>query len=124
VQWKEEYALGVEFMDRTHREFVDLLGATAALNGAEFEASFALLIEHTKAHFAAEREKMEQLKLSSMREHIDEHEKLLSEMSFFIKKPLMSKHYVSDRLPEWFALHAASMDAALASAIKERDHKP
>jgi hemerythrin-like metal-binding protein len=121
LEWRDEYALGVEFMDKTHMEFVEALNKTATLNGAEFEASFARLIEHTKAHFAAEQETMKSLRLSSMREHIDEHDKLLGEMSFFAKKPLMSKNYVTDRLPEWFALHISSMDAALAVAIKERD---
>jgi hemerythrin-like metal-binding protein len=117
MEWKSAYELGVGFMDTTHKEFVALLDRTIVAEGETFFNGFWELIDHTRAHFDAENRAMTEINHVSRREHIDEHEKLLSEMNFFVGKPLMAKNYVASRLPEWFELHAASMDAALAAAI-------
>ena len=57
-------------------------------------------------------------------EHKDEHNKVLSELRFFIDKSHsifgmnILKSYYIEKLPHWFDYHLASMDSDLAAHIK------
>jgi hemerythrin-like metal-binding protein len=121
VVWQKDFELGVEQIDKTHEEFIGLLSIAQNSSKAELTEVFAKIISHTKAHFKSEQEMMQEISLSSQKEHTDEHDKLLFEMDYFSKHPLMLRSYINERLPEWFKLHIATMDAALAAAVKNKN---
>jgi len=119
LPWDEtRYGLGLESMDATHREFAALVNRLAEAGSGEFGVLFAELIEHTRAHFAAESVLMEASGFPARAEHEGEHARVLGEMEQIgrrVQRGVLAfgRAYVRERLPEWFALHLASMDAAL-----------
>lgn len=121
----KRYTLGVEEMDETHLEFIDLVNRMGNAGKQEFIELFRELIEHTEAHFAAENQRMEETGFPAIREHMGEHLRVLGEMSRIGKRVaagslMLGRAYVEEQLPGWFGLHAATMDSALAAHIKTR----
>jgi hemerythrin len=120
------YMLGVDSMDETHVEFIELVNALGnAKEKAGFITLFSKLVKHTEAHFGSESELMEKTDFPAIREHNDEHQRLLGELHRFALKVnlgsiIVARAYVQERLPDWFKLHAASMDSALAAHIKSQ----
>jgi hemerythrin-like metal-binding protein len=73
--------LGVEAMDRIHREFVELVDAMAEAHQARFLERFDRLADHTTAHFESE----DRLKAASgfpaPQEHRNDHRRVLRDLS-------------------------------------------
>lgn len=118
-----KYHLGHDQMDKTHLEFIALVNLLHQADKAEFIQLFQKLIEHTEAHFNAEKELMEDSAFPAIREHNDEHARVIGEMYRFGRmlekgSTQMARAYVRERLPDWFNLHAATMDSALAAHLK------
>jgi hemerythrin-like metal-binding protein len=122
--WDEaSSALGVPEMDVTHREFVALTAALIEADDAAFPAQFAALLEHTRAHFAAEDTNMQATRFSSIGEHSNEHKRVLGEMAAFQRSMQhgrlnLARIYARNGLPDWFRTHLATMDSALAGHLK------
>lgn len=117
------YLLGVEAMDSTHREFADLVNRLAAGSKADFASLFPELVSHTREHFAAEERLMEQCGFPAIAEHRGEHARVLGELERFAVqveagKSQLARAYVVEQIPQWFDLHAATMDSALAACLK------
>ena len=126
IKWDDErFVLGVEEMDNTHIEFVDLINCMSNASDAEFVYLFDQLLQHTRAHFDAESRLMMQHGFPATAEHQGEHQRVLGEMTRFcrsVRKGLVAlgRCYVSESLTQWFPLHAATMDSALAAHLKAR----
>ena len=56
LNWDDRLLVGVEPMDQTHREFVELLGELARAAEADTISALDRLIEHTVLHFRQEEE--------------------------------------------------------------------
>ena len=117
------YQLGVDQMDQTHLEFIDLVNGLHGLERIAFTEQFIKLGEHTLAHFEAENRLMAETGFAAIREHMDEHQRMLGELNVIARQVSrgtlnIARAYVSDRLPEWFNLHAMTMDSALAAHLK------
>jgi hemerythrin-like metal-binding protein len=117
------YRLGVSTMDQTHLEFIALVNQLAVAARDDFVTLFAQLVQHTHAHFNSEAALMEQYRFPAIREHTDEHQRVLGELDRFGEKVArgsiaMGRDYVQNHLPGWFDLHARTMDSALAAHIK------
>ena len=118
------FRLDRDEMDETHREFLVLLNSLAEARGHDFEKLFLSLCEHTEQHFAQEKEWMQESGFPAIGEHVDDHQRILGELNKLrlkVRKGAIgfAKAYVSDRLPEWFRLHLATMDSALAAHLKQ-----
>jgi hemerythrin-like metal-binding protein len=124
IEWDDErFALGVEEMDRTHIEFIALINRMEDAEGVEFASLFDEMLEHTRAHFDHENRLMMEHGFPAISEHRGEHDRVLGEMTRFSKsihKGLVAfgRSYIRDSLPQWFPLHAATMDSALAAHLK------
>ncbi len=121
--FEQAYLLGLEDMDQTHREFVGLLNKLDTASKKNFIPLFAKLLEHTQAHFATENQWMQECDFPAIREHTDEHERVLGELHRFNGRVaagnvMMGRAYVREQLPGWFELHARTMDSALAASMK------
>lgn len=124
--FEQHYMLGIDSMDETHKEFVEMVNLLSTLKGKAFAQQFIALFKHTNAHFSAENELMEKHKFPAIREHIDEHQRILGDLNKLEKKvrsgsTMMAKAYVNEQLPSWFDLHAKTMDSALAAHLKGQD---
>lgn len=121
---KNEHHLGVAEMDRTHDEFLSLVAGLQLASKNQFVALFSALVDHTKRHFEDELKLMENTKFPAIKEHREEHVRVLSDLkkmneSIAKGSTLFAKAYVSQQLPSWFNLHLSTMDAALAKHVKE-----
>jgi hemerythrin-like metal-binding protein len=126
--FEQRYLLGVEDMDNTHRSFADLVNQLGESGKPEFIKLFAELAEHTQAHFEQENQWMKESGFPAIREHMDEHQRVLGEMNRFAQKVatgsiMMGKAYVTQQLPQWFDLHGKTMDSALAAHLKVHNEK-
>lgn len=121
--FEQRLLLGMAQMDATHREFVELVNRMDESDKTAFMSLFESLIEHTRQHFDAEQKWMEDSRFPAIGEHRDEHNRVLGEMIRFGERvargsTAMGRAYVRDRLPQWFELHAQTMDSALAAHLK------
>ncbi len=120
IEWDEQsFALGIEEMDATHAEFIDLLNQLDTAANSAFPALFTRLVEHTRTHFESEEARMLLCRFPAINEHTGEHHRVLGELNRIKKRVdrgLISfgRMYVREGLPQWFRLHAATMDSALA----------
>lgn len=124
MPWSEQYVLGVADMDATHHEFLALVDRLLAAGDDEFPALFATLREHTIRHFEHEKALMKSCRFPAIGEHESEHLRVLGELAHFasgLKRGRLapSREYAK-ALPQWFATHLATMDAALAGCLKKQ----
>ena len=127
LRWSPDYELGIVAMDDTHREFVALLNA---LDGVPPECAverLGALIRHTEIHFAQEDAWMEASGFPPLHCHRGEHERVLEVLREVHRRVLGGDASIMQsllgELPLWFAHHAATMDAALASHIRQTGYE-
>jgi len=123
LAWSDALALELDFMDDTHREFVDLLAATELADDATLLAHFQALIEHTDDHFGREDQWMKDTHFSSSNCHSMQHQVVLQVMREGFKRgqeqgDLALVRQMAHELGLWFPQHAQSMDAALALHLR------
>ena len=124
IDWDNKFfLLDLDVMDDTHREFVSLVNQLSDASDKEFGALFSQLIAHTQQHFLQEEKLMTESRFPAFAEHKDEHQRIIGELNQFkkrIDKGLIAfgRNYINQRMPEWFRLHAATMDSALAMHLK------
>lgn len=118
LAWSEQLAVGHADMDHTHQEFVTLLNAVGAAEGAAILPSLDAFIAHTAAHFAQEEAWMEERQFPPRGCHKREHDGVLEvvrEVRARVENgELQYGRTLAEALAEWFPVHAGSMDAMLA----------
>jgi hemerythrin-like metal-binding protein len=128
VQWSEKYELGVEQMDATHREFIEMLNAVFDAPDERVLAELDRFIEHTEAHFEQENQWMAETGFPPAHCHTTEHENVLNvmrEVRGMVEKGQAEIGRVLAReMAPWFDIHAASMDAALAAWMSGKSFSP
>lgn len=130
IEWHDPtFLLGLDVMDETHREFIQLLNELHASDDTAFPALFRALLEHTHSHFEREDRMMRDSRFPAYGEHHAEHLRILGELNQFSKRVergsiTFARSYINDSLPRWFQLHAATMDSALAAHLKQLEYKP
>ncbi len=120
----ERHVLGIDFMDQTHREFIVLLNSAAQADKKQFVHDYHRLLEHTRDHFDRENAVMQQCIFPALDEHRAEHRRVLHEMNAMLAsiargRSALARAYVTEHMPEWFELHTATMDSALAAHLKQ-----
>ncbi|MGR9115573.1 MAG: bacteriohemerythrin [Gammaproteobacteria bacterium] len=123
IEMKDSILIGYDPIDTDHDGFINLLNLLDTADNTDFPRLFAELLEHTQQHFERENQLMEHYSFPATAEHKGEHQRVLGEFKQFksqIDKGLIGfgRSFVRERLPQWFALHAATMDSALAAHIK------
>jgi len=122
ADFERRFVLSVAAMDATHREFVDLVNRLGTCDRDRFVEFFPTLVSHTRAHFAAEEGMMETSGFPAIAEHRSEHARVLGDLEHLGTQLAkgrfqLARAYVSEQLPDWFALHAETMDSALAAHL-------
>jgi hemerythrin-like metal-binding protein len=117
------FRLGLDDMDRTHLAFIDLVNRLGQADDAAFPSLFDGLIAHTETHFEREEQWMTASGCPALQEHRGEHRRVLAELRTLGQRAAggrltLGRAYVREQLPAWFALHAATMDSALAAHLK------
>jgi hemerythrin-like metal-binding protein len=121
-----KHNLSHEYMDKYHQDFTTIYNSLENNSIGAYQNLMLKLIEQTKSHFSYEEEQMDKYNYPRIKEHKDEHTKVLSEMNYFLERSnsnfgakLLQSYYL-EKLPNWFDLHLSSMDSDLASFIKNQ----
>lgn len=120
----DKHSLNYEKMDTLHIEFLEIYNSVDLNSKDSINAKAIELLEHTKIHFSEEEKLMDRYNYPRTKEHKDEHNKVLSELKFFIDKSHslfgmnILKSYFAEKLPYWFDYHLLSMDSDLAAHVK------
>jgi len=125
--WHPDLELGVDRMDATHREFVDLLGALDDAPDHGLLAALDRLIGHTVEHFGQEDRWMEASGFGPMC-HRGEHQRVLEVMRL-VRERVAADDFALGRklaleLGRWFEHHASTMDTILVSHMVEAGFDP
>jgi len=121
--WNESrHALGAPEMDATHREFATLAQELTRAGSEDFPLLFDVLIDHTRRHFDNESRLMRSSRFPAIAEHESEHQRVLGDLTRLRTgidegRVAFARAYVREGLPEWFNLHLATMDTALAACL-------
>lgn len=123
LAWSDALVLELDFMDDTHREFVDLLAAVETADDEDLLSRFSTLIEHTDDHFGREDRWMKDTQFSSSNCHSMQHNVVLQVMREGLKRgqdkgDLALVRQMAHELGIWFPQHAQTMDAALALHLR------
>lgn len=130
MEWDgARYDLGIDEMDHTHREFVALVNLLNDADDTDFAALFDKLLDHTRQHFSNEGRLMRIARFPALGEHEGEHHRVygdLVQMGRAVQRGrlMLARAYVRKGLAEWFNLHLATMDAALAAHLKRMGTAP
>lgn len=111
LAWSDALSLELDFMDDTHREFVDLLAATELADDETLTERFAALIEHTEDHFGGEDKWMKDTKFSSSNCHTMQHNVILEVMREGLRRgrekgDMAVMRQMAHELGIWFPQHA------------------
>jgi len=120
--------VGYDTIDHDHQSFITLVNQLDSADNAEFPALFRELYRHTEQHFELENQLMQAFAFPAETEHKGEHQRVLAEFKQFqsrVDKGLIpfGRAFVKDRLPQWFKLHVATMDSALAAHIHQANSR-
>lgn len=125
----ETHLLNYTQIDTLHKEFLDIYNSVNLDSLENIITKSKELLEHSKKHFGEEETLMEKYNYPTIKEHKDEHQKVLQEMEYFIKNShsifgrKMLKAYYVEKLPDWFDLHLISMDSDLVYYLNSFDKK-
>jgi hemerythrin len=122
IKWTPEMSLGIPAMDSAHEKFLQDLIQLAELADDKFGAAFLALIAHVECDFREEEQLMEDIDYPCMQDHLEQHARVLSALHHIAPR-VMAGDIVLGRdatslLPQWFSVHLATMDTALAFALE------
>jgi hemerythrin-like metal-binding protein len=115
-------AVGYAPIDELHLEFERLAARLAA--GDDLPATLEALLEHIDRHFGLEERLMTETGFPMLgchaREHAGVREVVVEVRRRHAAGETEFAARLAEALPQWFALHAGSMDAALAQFLRAR----
>lgn len=122
LAWSESLVLGLDFMDDTHREFVELLATCEHSTDAELPAAWDALIAHTEDHFGREDAWMRATGFAAANCHTTQHQVVLTVLRegarAAARGELAPARQMAVELAAWFPQHAQTMDASLALHLR------
>lgn len=128
LPWSDGLALGLAFMDDTHKEFVELLARAEAADDAALPALWDALVAHTDDHFGREDEWMLATGFALGNCHMTQHKVVLQVLREGAKRAaegdLAPIRQMVGELAVWFPHHAQTMDAALALHLRGVGYDP
>ncbi len=121
----QKHLLNLDEIDSHHKDFIDIYNSICKGDENSYKSVMLKILEQTKIHFCYEEELMKKHNYPRIKEHSDEHKKVIYEMEYFINGAHtvfgknMLKSYYNEALPNWFDSHLLSMDSDLASFLKK-----
>ena len=130
VQWKEEYSVGVDWLDDQHRQMLAIINVlNEDLQDGCAEETIAQIAEevriYTRRHFESEERYLEEHDYPGLAEHRDAHRKMLAWTDQLLR-PLPEGNYDSGRnalnyLMHWWVNHIRKSDMEFARHIRRAE---
>lgn len=119
LAWSEDLVLGLDAIDQTHVEFVELLGRAELAEDAQLLDRLQDLTAHTVDHFGREDEWMQATQFAPQNCHAMQHRVVLQTLEELMRRgredgELQLVREILPELGKWFTQHAQTMDAGLA----------
>jgi hemerythrin-like metal-binding protein len=128
LAWSDALWLDLDFMDDTHREFVDLLAAVETSEDEALVERFRALVDHTDEHFGGEDRWMAATQFAASNCHTTQHHVVMQVLREALKRgqdgDLVLLRDMARELGQWFPQHAQTMDAALALHLRQIGFDP
>jgi hemerythrin len=120
--WKPAMTPGAGAMDAVHRDL--LAQMNALLNGSDGAVAQGMerLVELMEHDFRDEEELMERIHYPGIRPHMEQHARVLAALHRIEPGDVPAARAALVLLPQWFEVHLATLDSALALALD--DAKP
>ena len=116
--WHEDFAVGHEAMDETHREFVECVDTMLQADESDLSAALEAFADHARRHFGEEDQAMRETSYGSAGCHVDEHAAVLKSVDEVRAALALGRTHVvrsfAQALADWFPQHATVMDMGLA----------
>jgi len=134
IVWRKKWETGIKKIDEQHKHFVEIINRTYVINGAKkdrkkVESILGDLTEYARIHFSTEEEYFQETEYPDMKEHMEEHEKLLGKVLNFNKR-FESKEDISKLVEdflkfirEWLDDHLAQYDQKYVPWLTENGIK-
>jgi hemerythrin len=122
------YAVGWPAIDELHAECDALLMALARADDTGLPSALALLYQHLLDHFGLEEALMQASEYPRLDCHKREHDAVLRVIDRV--RPLCdagdfaTPRRLAAEFPQWFEVHAGSMDAILAAWLRQQEAQP
>lgn len=129
VEWKDEYSVGIESIDRQHKKLIALINSLqTAVNystGAEYEQeALDALVDYTKTHFKYEEDLMEKNAYPDFTTHRAEHELMISRveqvLAEYRRNPDAAMQDAIDFLRDWLINHINGTDKQYSKFLVDR----
>lgn len=109
-------------MDKLHHDFFTALDVLATSSDEEFNERYGIFVSQIERAFREEERWMEEIDFPVLRHHQEQHARVLGALHnthFHVMNGEIrqGREVANHLLPQWFALHASTMDAALACAM-------
>ena len=122
IQWRDDFSLGIEYVDLEHRELINLINDLHTAMGHNAEqvqvvSALGEIFAQISAHFALEEKYMRETGYKAYPLHKEDHEKLLDELRDIMDRVEDDGRYdekeMSQQLDSWFSEHFRTHDARL-----------
>ena len=132
LEWKSEYSVGIDSIDKQHRKLVNLINqlstAVKYSTGEEFEReALDELVNYTKTHFTYEEGVMEQNGYPDFEAHKAQHVKMISKVEEVLAEyegdPDTAMSNAADFLKEWLINHINGTDKEYSSYLVNKGVK-
>jgi hemerythrin len=122
---KPLFLLGDEMIDRDHRGLVAQFRAVIDGDDLAFPLLLRSLFTHTEQHFDRENELMAKHRYRGLRDHKQEHTRVLREFQRGIERVergqlTFGRTFVREQLLPWFEQHVSSMDYVLVMHLQKQ----
>lgn len=134
IEWRNEFSLGIESVDREHRGLADALNQIAALVPIRNTAGVAEAVERLRAlyrqtqdHFLHEEGLMEGMQYADLAAHRREHMMLLAELKSFTAQVEAGTEILDmpalASLKAWLLAHTTGPDRAFAAVLHRKQKR-
>ena len=131
VVWGDQYATGIEVIDKQHKELVfltnELYGACLAgrdVIDSAFKEAMSRMVEYVRFHFTAELKLLEQIKYPDYDDHKRQHDSLVRNILEAAKDFDTGKKFVPHSfvrtLKDWVFGHIAVSDKSYAAYVQHQ----
>ena len=116
-KWKPVMATGGNAMDEVHRDLLAQMNALLTGSDSDVAQGMERLVELMEHDFRDEEELMERIKYPAIRAHMEQHARVLAALHRIAPGDVPAARAALVLLPQWFEMHLATLDSALAEAL-------
>lgn len=118
IEWTPALVLGVDAIDAAHRSLLEQMNGL--LNGSDSDVAQGMeaLVTAMERDFREEEEMMEQIVYPGIRAHMEQHARVLAALHRIAPGDVTAAREALVLLPQWFEMHLATLDTALAVALE------